>query len=76
MTFSDYENATGDRVSLFDHSRLVWVVTVHAPGKTVEEGYPFKVHSAVLDAATGLEVRGCRFCAILHADGSLVRPSA
>lgn len=77
MLLSDYERATGDRESpLFDHSRPVWIVTVHEPAMT-EGGLgtpPVKmaVHSVVLDAATGEAMSGCIGCSLVRADGSLV----
>ena len=59
----------------FDSSRVVWVVTVHAPRRTDPEpggGEVLKpLYSSLVDAQIGTEISGCFGCAWVRSDGTV-----
>ena len=77
MTLQQWNGLTPSPESpTFDGSRVVWLVTVHAPRRT-DSGVLQQAYSSLIDAQTGTEISGCIGCSFLRPDGTLnLRPNS
>jgi hypothetical protein len=77
MTLQEWNGLTPSPESpTFDGSRVVWLVTVHAPRRT-DGGVLQHAYSSLIDAQTGTEISGCIGCSFLQPDGTLnLRPNS